>query len=125
MHIRQLHGLVKLQSYDTQMKPVGILAQPVTGVLLPSLFFELTGIQFLMSTSEVIFLQHVFGLEVFRVWKTVPSPLALRPEGNAFFIVFRESLQAGDVDGIGKFAVAHGEGRQGVGGCYMRIVPGD
>ena len=44
----------------------------------------------------------------------MPPPFRHGAQGHAFLVVLREGLQAGDVHGHGKAAIAYAEGGKGV-----------
>ena len=81
----------------------------IGGFLLSSFFIKLDGIRFLFSSSKIIFFQCFFRLVSIYIGETVPAPLALSAKWHAFAVLYRESLQTGNIHGIGEFAISNGK----------------
>ena len=109
VYIRWGSFLSEIEAHHTQMQAVRVGTIPV-GSLLPSyriVRFYLTSIEFLMTASEIVCTQGFIKLQVLRIRKTMPSPLALCAEGYTSRIILRKSLQTRGIDSDSKLTISH------------------
>src|SRR5574344_745273 len=103
------------------MKAVRVGSQPVRSRFL-SAFFKLSGIEFFMTMTEIIFFQNFVGFVVLGIWEIMPSPLRLCSQWDTRFVEFRECLKSAGIYCESKSSVSYREGSQRVKCCDNRAV---
>ena len=86
-----------------------IHAKPVGNRLLALVILDLSSINLLVSSPEIIFFPCFLLLETFRVMERVPAPITHRSQWHTFGISLWEGLQACSVNGDGKATITHTE----------------
>ena len=118
------HSFAQFKADDAQMQTMRVRAEPVGSLFLSAGFFELAGIEFLVSTTKVECFQSFFVFQILRIGKTMPAPLTLCAQGDTFAIHLRKGLQTGSIYRKCKFAVTDTEGSQRVEFGHLGIVTG-